>query len=132
MIQRIQSIWLLLAAVAAFATFYVDFYIGTNPPLKFNAKESIFVLVLNVAVAITSLINIFLFSNRKLQLRFSIIALVVSILSIVLCFLSVKSSIAGGLALTSVIYFAIPIFLFFAVRGIWKDEKLVKSTDRLR
>ncbi|MBS1627500.1 MAG: DUF4293 family protein [Bacteroidetes bacterium] len=132
MIQRIQTIWLLLAAVAAFATFYVDFYIGTNPPLKFNAKESIFVLVLNVSVAVLSLVNIFLFGNRKLQLRFAVVALILSVLSIALCFLSIKSSIAGGLALTAVAYFAIPVCLFFAVRGIWKDEKLVKSTERLR
>ncbi|MBA4196726.1 MAG: DUF4293 domain-containing protein [Chitinophaga sp.] len=133
MIQRIQTIWLLLASAAAFATLYFAFYYITAPEVKtFNAKESIFVLVLNVAVAILSLVNIFLFGNRKLQLRFTIVALIVSVLSIVLCFLSVKSSISGGLALTAVVYFIIPVLLFLAARGIIKDEKLVKSVDRLR
>lgn len=115
MIQRIQTIWLLLASAAAFATLYFAFYYITAPEVKtFNAKESIFVLVLNVAVAILSLVNIFLFGNRKLQLRFTIVALIVSVLSIVLCFLSVKSSISGGLALTAVVYFIIPVLLFLA------------------
>jgi hypothetical protein len=27
---------------------------------------------------------------------------------------------------------AIPVFLLLAINGIWKDEKLVKSLDRLR
>jgi len=132
MIQRIQTIWLLLAAVAALATLYVDFYYSTNPPMEFTAKESIFVLVLNVAVAVLSLVNIFLYKNRKLQLKLSVTAIVVSILSIVLCFLSVRTSVSGGLALTAVVYFIIPVLLFLAARGINKDEKLVKSVDRLR
>jgi hypothetical protein len=34
--------------------------------------------------------------------------------------------------LTSLLAFAIPVFLVFAARGIWKDEQLVKSVDRLR
>jgi hypothetical protein len=34
--------------------------------------------------------------------------------------------------LTSVAAIAIPVFLLMAARAIYKDEKLVKSVDRLR
>ena len=38
----------------------------------------------------------------------------------------------GGFSLTAVISLAIPFFLILAARGIRKDEKLIKSADRLR
>jgi hypothetical protein len=36
------------------------------------------------------------------------------------------------MSLTSVFALAIPVFLVLAINGMWKDEKLVKSLDRLR
>ena len=36
------------------------------------------------------------------------------------------------ITLSAVIYFAIPIFLLLAFLSIRKDEKLIKSLDRLR
>jgi hypothetical protein len=36
------------------------------------------------------------------------------------------------ITLGAVIYFAIPVFLLLALWGIRKDEKLIKSMDRLR
>ena len=133
MIQRIQSIWLLLASAAAFATLYFNFFYSTNPPIEFKADaNNIFVLILNVTVAVLALITIFVFKTRPLQLKLSIVAIILSILSLVLCFLSVKSSLSGGLALTACFYLVLPVLLFFDERAIYKDEKLVKSTDRLR
>jgi xanthosine utilization system XapX-like protein len=38
----------------------------------------------------------------------------------------------GGFALTSVIVVAVPVLQILAAIGIYKDEKLVKSVDRLR
>jgi hypothetical protein len=38
----------------------------------------------------------------------------------------------GNFDLTSLISIAIPILLLLAGRNIYKDEKLVKSMDRLR
>jgi hypothetical protein len=43
-----------------------------------------------------------------------------------------KKFTSGNMALTSVFALAIPVFLLLAISGIWKDEKLVKSLDRLR
>jgi len=56
----------------------------------------------------------------------------VSILNIVLYFVFTKKYDTGAIALSAVFSFAIPIFFIMAIIGINKDEKLVKSVDRLR
>jgi hypothetical protein len=38
----------------------------------------------------------------------------------------------GNIALWAIFYFAVLIFFILAARGISKDEKLIKSMDRLR
>jgi hypothetical protein len=38
----------------------------------------------------------------------------------------------SGYNLTSLLAVAIPVFLILAARNIYRDEKLVKSMDRLR
>ena len=136
MIQRIQSIWLLLASAFAFLTMKFPFYfIGTNPSLatdQFNATTNMFLLILTAILATLCLFTIFVFKQRKLQLWLTILAIVISICNILLYFNFKKQYSGGGLALTSVFAFAIPLFLFFAARGIYRDQKLVRSMDRLR
>jgi peptidoglycan/LPS O-acetylase OafA/YrhL len=80
------------------------------------------------------LIFIFLYKNRKQQLWLTLAAFVVSVINIILYFKEIKSFLPqqGNYNLAAVFTFAIPVFLILAVRGIWKDEKLVKSLDRLR
>ena len=140
MIQRIQSIWLLLAAIFAFATLKLSFYSGnkldalTNAKvfLPLNATTNTMLFILTVAVAVAALVVIFLYKDRKRQILVSIGVLAVSILNIIFYFSEIKKFIEGQIVLTSIITFTIPIFLLLAIRSIWKDEKLVKSTDRLR
>jgi hypothetical protein len=38
----------------------------------------------------------------------------------------------GSLDLTALIVMGIPFFFFLAIRGIYNDESLVKSADKLR
>jgi hypothetical protein len=38
----------------------------------------------------------------------------------------------GSYALTCLIAISIPVFLVLAIRGIYKDQRLIKSLDRLR
>lgn len=140
MIQRIQSIWLLLTAVFAFLTIKFSFYSGnkidavTNAKtfLPLNATTNILLLILTVAVAVASLVVIFLYKDRKRQMLVSIGILAVSIINIVVYFSQIKKFIEGQFDLTAIITFVIPIFILLAIRSIWKDEKLVKSSDRLR
>jgi hypothetical protein len=38
----------------------------------------------------------------------------------------------GNYGISALVALAIPLLLFFALRGILRDQKLVKSLDRLR
>jgi Domain of unknown function (DUF4293) len=140
MIQRIQSIWLLLASVAAFLTLKVPFFSGnqldtvtnTKQFVLLNAMSSIWLLILAVAVGVASLVALFLFKDRKRQLLVVSAIAVVALLNIVLYFSETKHFAEGNINLTSLLAFSIPLWLALALRGIWKDEQLVKSTNRLR
>ncbi len=136
MIQRIQTIWLLLASACAFLSMRFPFYyIGTNPDLasdQFNATTNMLLLILTSILGTVCLFTIFVFKQRKLQLWLTIFAIIISALNIFLYFNYKKDYTGGGLALTSVLVFAIPVFLILAARGIYKDQKLVRSMNRLR
>jgi hypothetical protein len=141
MIQRLQSIWLLLAAAAAFCSLQFSFYSGNmiaenqaKTWVSLTAKSNLLLLILSAGVGIVSLIAIFLYKNRKLQLRLVWLALLVSIINLVLFFAQTKKFVPGegSYDLTAVFAIFIPVLLFFAIRGIRRDEKLVKSLDRLR
>ncbi|MBL0145112.1 MAG: DUF4293 family protein [Chitinophagaceae bacterium] len=63
MLQRIQSVWLLLATVCSFLTIKFPFYSGTNSKgeasYQLVATENIYLLVLTIAIAVVLLITIF-------------------------------------------------------------------------
>jgi len=139
MIQRIQSVWLLLAAIAALLTFKFPFYAGyligntiLNDWRELSAASSLLLIILAALTGIGSFIAIFLYKDRKTQLRITIVAFILSLLSIIIFFSEIKNYEKGGVSLTSVIALVVPVFLFFAAKGIWKDQKLIKSLDRLR
>ena len=135
MIQRIQTIWLLLASVCGFATLKLPFYIGSlgnTPATPFTAMSNLLLLVLTIGAAILALVTIFLYSNRPLQMKLGIAGLAVAILNVLLYFIETGKFDTGALALYAVLAFAVPVCFFLAVRGIYKDEQLVKRADRLR
>ena len=139
MIQRIQSIWLVLAAAAAFLTLRFSFYsgnkIGIDQIPKFTslvASSNIGLLILTVAVGVAALIAVFLYKTRILQLRITLAAMLLSLLNIVLYYNQTLKFAVGKYDLTALVALAIPICLLLAAKGIYKDQKLVKSLDRLR
>jgi hypothetical protein len=142
MIQRIQTIWLLLAAAAAFLTLRFSFYSGNFLDTETNTKtirfltaqSNVLLTILSSGVGLAALISIFLYKNRKKQSRIVLLALLVSIINIVLFFLESRKFIAneGSYTFTAALAFAVPVFLILTLRGIRKDDKLVKSLDRLR
>lgn len=142
MIQRIQSIWLLLAAVAAFLTLKFSFYSGNMVDPATNtagyqvltARTTILLTILSVAAGLGALISIFLYKDRKKQFRVVMLVLLVSVLNIVLFFLETRKFVPGegNYDLTAALALVVPVFLILAMRGIRRDEKLVKSLDRLR
>ena len=136
MIQRIQSLWLLLASVCSFLTFRVSFYYGQKAGTaineSLNATSNILLIILAAATGMGAFITIFLFKDRKNQLRVSVVTLLLSILSLVIYFSQTRNYSDGRFTITALVSIAIPVFLIMAIRGIWKDQKLIKSLDRLR
>jgi hypothetical protein len=137
MIQRIQSIWLLLAAVFAFLTFKLPFYQGAilqaaDAKPSVDAQSTIWLTIAAALSGALAFINIFFFNNRKLQLRICIFGIILAVVLIALCFVEMTKFTSGSLALSCIIYFAIVAFYILALNGIRKDEKLIKGMDRLR
>jgi hypothetical protein len=140
MIQRLQTLWLLLASALAFATLKISFFSGNimienvKQFQRFTAMSNIFLMILTVIVALGSLVTVFLYKDRKLQMRVTSGMMVTAILNIAIYYLQTKKFIPGEWTfdLTALLSLAIPFFLFFATRGIYRDHKLVKSLDRLR
>lgn len=139
MIQRIQTVWLFLAALCAALTYKFPFYTGNVPDSanmqvfeKLVASSNFIVLILTAGLTVGALIIIFLYKNRKQQLWLTLIAAAISVIDIILYFTEMKKFTSGSISLTAVFALAIPVLLVLAARGIRKDDKLVKSLDRLR
>ena len=139
MLQRMQSIWLLLAAIFAFLTIRLSFYSGNietpGQPASFqylNAGFNIWILIVTIALVCIAAIDIFLYKNRKLQGRLAILGILLSILNIFLYYKQTLRFTIGNYDLTAILSILLPVFFFLASRGIYKDQKLVKSLDRLR
>ena len=139
MLQRMQSLWFLLAGICAFMTIRLSFYSGNielaGQPASFqylNAGFNIWILILTIALVCIAVIDIFLYKNRKLQGRLALLGVLLSLLNIFLYYKQTLRFAAGNYDLTALLALAIPVFFFLAMRGIFRDEKLVKSLDRLR
>jgi uncharacterized membrane protein len=136
MLQRIQSIWLLLAAACAFLGLQFPFYTGTNkdliPGYVLKGTESIPLILATAAVGILALVCIFLYNNRKLQLRLTFVALLLQALLLFLYYTKVKEFTGGTFALTALLQGCVVFFLFLAARGINHDNKIIRESNRLR
>src|SRR6187402_2101640 len=136
MLQRIQTIWLLLAALCAFLGLKFPFYVGTNkegiPSYILKGTENIPLILITTAVGVLSFITIFLYKNRKLQLRLCIAGILLEALVIFLYYSKLKDFMGGTYALTAVLQAGILLFLFLAARNISSDKKIIKESNRLR
>ena len=138
MIQRQQTLWLILAAAASFLAFQFPFYTGyfTDDTIKIfkelDAGSNLFLLILTGASVLLAVVTIFLFKDRKMQLKFAVTGVLLSILIVVLFILEMRKFITGNLTLTSIFVFLIPVGYIMGLRGIRKDQKLIKSLDKLR
>jgi hypothetical protein len=138
MLQRIQSVWLLFAAAFDAVTFRFPFYTGdwTRDTLyaiiDLNARTTLWLTILTILSAALALITIFLFRNRKLQLKLTYLGIFVTAVLLTLYFVEVGHFNTGTIALWAVFYIAILVCFILAARGILKDEKLIRSMDRLR
>ncbi|HKB45539.1 MAG TPA: DUF4293 domain-containing protein [Chitinophagaceae bacterium] len=138
MIQRQQSLWLLLSTICAFLSYKLPFFSGTKEGVRNLTEKAIvdggstfFLLVVTGISLVLSLITIFLYKDRKLQLKLCIAGVILSVLLLIIYF-NELGKLSGSISLSAVFVFAILIGYIMATRGVWKDEKLVKSLDKLR
>lgn len=155
MIQRIQSLYLLLTSIASviflsgnFLSFFNDSGTGIlmnyrgiwtavqeGAPQKLESQIIIPVVVL--LIIILSVVAIFIYKNRKIQIKFALAAVV---LSAALTALTAWFAYSAGEKYQTVLNPGIRTFLpliillfsILAYLGIRKDENLVRSYDRLR
>lgn len=136
MIQRIQTIWMLLAAIAIFLTLKFSFYSGTliadNSYHAVMAADNFFILILTSAIGTGIIINIFLFKHRSVQSRIIIVAILLECLVIFLYIKQTGKFSTGTFGLWSVLHLLVIVFLFLAAKGIYNDSKLIKDSNRLR
>jgi len=138
MIQRQQTLWLLLATACGVLSYLFPF--GTGKELikdmqaerVLDAASNFFLLILTAASVILSTVTIFFFKDRKMQGRLCILGILLSLGVLVIYIMEYRKLISPTLALYCVLPLLILIGYFMAYRGIRKDEKLVKSLDKLR
>ena len=146
MIQRIQTIFLFLAAACAFGLFGLPFATSEVSAQAntlfadgvYNIHDNVGLLVLFCAAGALAFIGIFLFKNRKSQLLINRFAIIANVLGLILTLWLVyqDGSVAGAAEVQEQMGIGLPVlflvFAFLAQRFINKDDKLVKSMDRLR
>lgn len=141
MIQRIQSVWLLLAAIVMGTLFYFPTYVFTGTSmLNRSIGNDPLAIILAVLSIVLSLVTIFRFKNRKNQLSFTWLNILVCVGLQVWLFLGISNfrsapanaTVAGHYWIGTFLPLIVLLLLFMAKAGIRKDEKLVKSLDRLR
>jgi hypothetical protein len=130
---------MLLAAICAALTFNFPFYsgnvtVGANGHVfhSLTAARSVTILFVTLIILLGVLFNIFSYKNRRRQIWINIGLLVLSLLNIFLYYQESLNYIEGKVALGAVLSIVIPILLILAIRGIIRDNKLVRSADRLR
>ena len=147
MIQRVQTLWMILAAILVFLTIKFSFYSGTlimdtsgvvnnlatdGSYHVLMATDNFFILILTSALGTGIIINIFLFKHRSIQMRIIIFAIFLECLIVFLYIGETNKYSAGNFNIWSGLHILIVLFLFFAARGIYRDSKLIKESNRLR
>ncbi|WP_297763188.1 DUF4293 domain-containing protein [uncultured Muriicola sp.] len=136
MIQRIQSIYLLLVVLlGALLPFWLVLWVDAAGAVVF-AKNELAVSLAFYGSAVLAALAIFRFKDRKSQFVLNRLNMILNLF--LLGFFVYRSLNLSGEALVSEkgIGMLIPVFsivfLVLANRAIKKDEDLVKSVDRLR
>jgi len=152
MIQRIQSLYLLAVSVLMVTVSFVSVAGFTTPTgvlsmrltgVYDSAANSALLFgtwplqLLAVLIALIALATIFLFNNRKLQIKLSAVSLwlIVLFLGAFIVYLFLipgKLNAAFSFEIPSLLPLAALLLNVLALRAIRADEELVRSLDRLR
>lgn len=145
MIQRIQTIFLIITGIVFGLLFKLPLATSDKPSVQF-LSDSVFditdhpaLIALTIVGILVALISVFMYRKRKVQLKLGYLLIVLAILLPVLSFIlftnaaahvdqsvQVYDQVGMYLPLASIVFAALANYF------IRKDEKLVKSMDRLR
>jgi len=131
MIQRIQSMYLLVAVIAmTLISFKVPVY--TLNERVFLAQDDTKMFVLALAEALFAFVCLFMFKKRKFQMKLIRLAILIEMVVGVRLFMVFKEfEVSLNLNCIILLVFTL-VALILAYRGIKKDEDLVRSVDRIR
>lgn len=157
MIQRIQSIFLLVAIICNGLLFSVSLFEWVSPSnpvsYSFNAwssvkndggansvlHQNISIIAASIFVILMTIAVVFMYKNRKQQAKmcYLLVLLQLVLICLVLVQWDVMKSVAGDSynwqTGTGIIFLILPVAAFLMARHyILKDEALVRSADRLR
>lgn len=131
MVQRIQSIYLIVASIAfALLSFKIPFW-SLNDEFKYAQNDNKLYLLL-ITLFVFSLIGIFLFKKRTVQMKLLRLSILIEFVVVVRLFLTYKEL---NTPLDAKVFFLLMsafVALLLAYRGVKKDENLVRSVDRIR
>lgn len=136
MIQRIQSIYLFIAAlISGVLIFFVSLWSNEAGEAVY-VEDVILALAMFLGSAVLSLVTIFLFKNRKLQFVLGRVNILLNFFLLGV-FVYWTLTVPGEMQISEKgIGMFIPVlsivFLVLANKAIKKDEDLVKSVDRFR
>ena len=130
MIQRIQTVYLFFVFCLMVILAFIPFSLSSSFLMGFNTGYF-------TAIAISTIITIFLYKKRIWQIKicYAVLLLLVLIYAFNFIFdrqLLPLSEFFRHTRLTFVFPFIACILVYLAIRGIKKDEKLIRSLDRLR
>lgn len=137
MIQRIQSLWLLLAAVTVFFLLKLPYAGGVLPTgavTELVAAGNLIMFIVALLMGIIALVDIFLYKKRSNQKSLIWLGFLLAIVFIVMMYYEMSELAADKKtykmgAIFPILYI---VLIVMAYGGIRKDEKLIKSLDRLR
>ena len=155
MIQRIQSIYLLIAALCSglllaaplynIETATATYQLFLGGMVQTNPKDTILtsqpaILAVGILLSLFPIIILFLYKKRQVQMRLAVSAMMANTAMLLLLVgivnksiehiteLHVKETYGFGLILPAISI----VFLFLANKAIRKDDNLIRSADRLR
>jgi cytochrome bd-type quinol oxidase subunit 2 len=149
MIQRIQSVYLFLAAVCSGLLYYFPVWIPANStnatgdllgPVGADLSDAHpMLLPFPLMLILLELICIFFYKKRKRQIGWILIASCIQFLFLVAAtiLISMETNLISSSKISEFrLGFALPVVAiilnYLALRNIRKDEALIKSMDRLR
>lgn len=131
--QRIQTLYMILgAAISMIVALLFPFYItmqGAVMPLDNPVILFLFGFITGALIA-----NVFNFKKRSLQIVLNRLVLVANVILIAFMAWDLSQHWGEGskLGVSLFVPFVTMIFIFLANKGIAKDEKIIRSADRIR